>query len=199
MITRSSWSMFALACLLSFPSTPVLAQNVLVVFHSPGGHTALMAGAVAAGAEDVSGTVVRAKTIEEASADDLLWADAIIVGSPVHAANLAAPVANFLSGFPFDGQMKDRIGAAFVTAGGMSAGEEAAQLSILRAMLVYNMIVIGGPTWSEAFGASGFTQEEPFMDSREDVWLDPIFLAKGAALGKRVAEVTRRFDRDGPR
>ena len=53
--------------------------------------------------------------------------------------------------------MRDKVGAAFVTAGGISAGEEAVQLAILRAMLVYNMIVVGGADWTAAFGASAVT------------------------------------------
>lgn len=91
--------------------------------------------------------------------------------------------------------MKDKIGAAFVTGGGISSGEELAQLNILHAMLIYNMIVVGGPTWAEAFGASAVTLEAPFTDTREEPWIDPRFLTKGEALGERVAELAARLRR----
>ena len=188
----------ALLFLLSVASATVLpnaalAQNVLVVYYSVDGHTELMAKAVASGAEAVNGAEVRLRILEDASSEDLLWADAILVGSPVYAANIAAPVVEFLAAMPWGDQLKDKIGGAFVTAGGISAGEEFAQLAILRMMLIYNMIVVGGPTWSGAFGASGITMEEPFADTQEQAWVDPMFLAKGTALGTRVAELAQRI------
>jgi len=91
------------------------------------------------------------------------------------------------------------IGAAFVTAGGISAGEETVQLAILRAMLVYNMIVVGGPTWTEAFGASAVTVEPPFADTAATASIDSIFVAKGSRLGARVAEVANLLKGRGGR
>ena len=76
---------------------------------------------------------------------------------------------------------------AEAVAGGISAGEELAQLNILNAMLIFNMIVVGGPSWHQAFGASGITGEEPYFDKERKGEVHHRFLAKGAALGKRVA------------
>jgi len=135
-----------------------------------------------------TGTEVRLLAVDKATGEDLLWADAVIVGSPVHSANVAAPIHEFLSHMPWDQKMKDKIGAAFVTGGGISSGEELAQLSILHSMLIYNMVVVGGPTWNQAFGASGITEEEPFTGQTRST-----FLAKGKALGKRVAEIAKRL------
>jgi NAD(P)H dehydrogenase (quinone) len=170
------------------------AQNVLVVYHSQMGHTEAMANAVAEGAQGVDGADVKLMTIDEAAAGDLLWADAIIVGSPVHNANPAAAVLEFISSWPFDGQpLKDKLGAAFVTGGGISAGEEATQLAILRAMLIYNLVVVGGPDWRTAFGASAVTEEEPFAETRDESLVHPTFRIKGKALGQRVAELAGRL------
>lgn len=177
---------------LSFAPNSALAQKIVVIYYSVDGHTELMARAVASGAEAVAGAEVRFRALDDASPEDLLWADAILVGSPVYAANIAAPVVEFLASMPWGDQLKDKIGAAFVTAGGISAGEELAQLTILRMMLIYNMIVVGGPAWSEAFGASGVTMEEPFADNQEQAWVGSRFLAKGTALGTRVAELAQR-------
>ena len=169
----------------------VAAQNVLVVYHSQSGHTEQLARAVADGAAAVEGAEVRVRTVDEVVPDELAWADALVVGSPVHNANVSAPVVAFLNGLPFDGTMQDKVGAAFATGGGISAGEESVQLAILRSMLVFRMIVVGGPDWTSAFGASAITEEGPFGEPGADV--DEIFLAKGAALGRRVAEVARRL------
>ncbi len=110
-------------------------------------------------------------------------------------ANVAPPIQRFINNWPFvrtdssgkGGPLRDKLGAAFVTAGRISAGEELAQLNILNAMLIFNMIVVGGPSWHQAFGASGITGEEPFIDKERKGEVHHRFLAKGAALGKRVA------------
>ncbi|MGD8319073.1 MAG: NAD(P)H-dependent oxidoreductase [Gemmatimonadota bacterium] len=199
MTLRALRRFWTVAVLLAAIPDGVAGQKVLVVYSSATGHTALMAEAVAAGARSVAGADVRLLPVDRVSHDDVAWADALIVGSPVHSANISPPVSEFLNTLPFDGEMRDKIGAAFVTAGGMSAGEEAVQLDILRAMLVYNMIIVGGPTWTEAFGASAVTGEAPFADTAETATLDAIFTAKGSRLGARVAEVAKRLGDGGGR
>ena len=177
----------------------VACQRILIVYYSRTGHTEQLAEAVAAGSRSVAGSDVRLLSVEGVSPDDVLWADALIVGSPVHAANISPPILEFLGSFPFGGEMRDKVGAAFVTGGGISAGEEAVQLAILRAMLVYGMIVVGGPSWTEAFGASAVTGEPPFADTGAVASIDSIFLGKGSSLGARVARVARRLGNRGGR
>lgn len=157
MTKRPVWSSCILAIMLLGLPVGAAGQHVLVVYYSQTGHTARMANAVASGARGVAGSEVRLLSVDSVSTDDVVWADALIVGSPVHSANISAPVVTFLNSLPFNGEMRDKVGAAFVTAGGISAGEEAVQLAILRAMLVYNMIVVGGADWTAAFGASAVT------------------------------------------
>lgn len=179
-----------LMCLL--PAS-LLSQRIVITYYTQTGHTKAMAEAVAKGASNVQGTEIRLLAIDKTSSNDLLWADAIIVGSPVHGANVAAPITEAMYHWPWPDKLKDKIGAAFVTGGGISAGEELTQLSIIHTLLVYNMIIVGGPTWDQAFGASAITGERPFLDEKDEGIVDPKFLAKGEALGKRVAEVARRF------
>jgi NAD(P)H dehydrogenase (quinone) len=57
-------------------------------------------------------------------------------------------------------------------------------LDILRTMLIQGMVVMGGEEVEAAFGASAITGEGPFKAEK----IDPIFLAKGLGLGKRVAQ-----------
>lgn len=189
MIRRAVGRLVTLVILLSAIPVGAACQHVLIVYHSETGHTARLADAVAAGARGVGGVEVRLVPVDSVSHDDLAWSDALIVGSPVHAANVSSPIMGFLESLPFNGEMRNKIGAAFVTGGGISAGEETAQLAILRGMLVYNMIIVGGPTWTEAFGASGVTIEPPFGSTATPAAMDSMFVAKGSKLGARVAEV----------
>jgi NAD(P)H dehydrogenase (quinone) len=182
----------ALAAGVLLLPTGASGQNVLVVYHSVTDHTRLMAEAVADGARGASGADVRILAVERAGADDLAWADAVVVGGPVRSGNVSPEVAAFLNTMPFDGSMTDKVGAAFTTGGGISAGEELAQVATLHAMLIYGMIVVGGPEWTSAFGASAITGEAPFVDSPAGPAVAPVFLEKARALGRRVAEVAAR-------
>jgi NAD(P)H dehydrogenase (quinone) len=181
--------------LLLICANSTFAQNVLITYYSESGHTSILAKSVAEGVQEIAGAEVRLLTIEKTSTDDLVWADAVIVGSPVHSANIAAPVQEFIRTWPFDEQvLKDKIGAVFVTGGGISAGEELAQMNLIHTMLVFNMIVVGGPSWDQPFGASAITGEEPFISESSEPEIDSMFSIKGHALGKRIAEIASRFD-----
>lgn len=151
-----------------------------------------MAIAVAKGVQSISGITLIMKTIHETTTQDLLDADAIIVGSPVYNANVAPEVVKFMSEWPFKGSpMKNKIGGAFVSAGGISAGEELVQVNLLHSMLVFGMIIVGGEDWTAPFGASAVTDEVKYKGS---INIDPNFTDKGYALGKRVAEITKKMN-----
>ena len=180
--------------LIMLPATAVSQVSVLIVYDSKTGSTGLMAEAVAEGAASVDGVDVVKQKTDETSDDTLMRADAIIVGSPVYNANVTPEVSRFIASWPFEDQpLKDKIGAAFVTAGGISAGEEIVQMNILQSMLVFGMIVVGGPEWTQPFGASAITGEGPFdVDSSDEI--DEQFLEKARALGVRVAETALKFN-----
>jgi NAD(P)H dehydrogenase (quinone) len=176
------------------------SANVLIVYYSMQGHTRAMAEAVAKGARAVSEVTVKLLPVAEATPAEVLAADAIILGSPVYNANVAPPIQNFINSWPFEGApLRDKIGAAFVTAGGISAGEELTQMNILHAMLIFGMIVVGGPDWKMPFGASGIVEEEPFGAEKQVGQVEARFLAKGEALGKRVAQLTSRLKKTASR
>jgi NAD(P)H dehydrogenase (quinone) len=181
---------FKLSLVLLLFSINTQAQNILITYYSKTAHTQSLAEEVAKGASSIPGVQVVLKKIDQTTTKDLLNADAIIVGSPVYNANIAPEVVQFMSTWPFEGNpLKDKIGAAFVTAGGISAGEELAQVNILQSMLVFGMVVVGGNDWTSAFGASAITNEGVFKTAQ----LDKIFLQKGYSLGKRVGTIAKKM------
>ena len=170
--------------------------TVLIAYYSVSGHTKLMAEAVARGAQAAGNVTVKVMTVDEVKTENLLNADAIIVGSPVHNANAAPEVVKFIASWPFDGApLLNKIGAVFVTGGGISSGEELTQMNILHSMLLYGMVVVGGGDWTSAFGASAITDEQPFGHPQKDVVVADQFLKKAEGLGKRVAELVIRWKR----
>ncbi|TVQ13972.1 MAG: flavodoxin family protein [Bacteroidetes bacterium] len=177
-----------LSVLLLLSMSQLMAQpTVLISYYSKTGNTQAMAEAVARGASKVEGITIVLKTVEETTNEDLLNAGAIILGSPVYNANVAPRVQEFISSWPFEGApLKDKLGAAFVTAGGISAGEEVTLLNMLQSMMIFGMIVMGGDDWTAPFGASGIRGEPPFSG---DEPLREAFLEKGEKMGARVAGV----------
>lgn len=163
---------------------------VLITYYSQSGNTEKLAHAVAEGAKSINGVEVKLLSIDQVTQSHLLGASAIILGSPVYNANVAPAVQEFINSWPFEGKpLKNKIGAAFSTGGGISIGEELVMLNMLHAMLVYGMIVVGGEETEAAFGASAITGEEPF-DKGE---LEDLFLKKGFGLGSRVAKLVVAF------
>ncbi len=176
-----------------FLSLSVYGQHkplVLIAYYSQSGNTRAMAQAVEEGAKSVSGVQVLLLPIEKVSNQELLEAEAIVVGSPVYNANVAPEVQQFINSWPFEGRpLKNKLGAAFVTGGGLSIGEELVQLNLLHSMLIQGMLVLGGAETEAAFGASAITGEAPFQTGK----VEEQFLVKGRGLGKRVAEMALKI------
>lgn len=111
----------ALLLTVIFLNSPVLSQDsvkVLVVYYSVERHTRLMGEAVAKGAREVAGTEVKLLPVSDATTADVVWADGIIVGSPVYNAAVAPEVQKFINSWPFQGApLRNKIGAAFATGG----------------------------------------------------------------------------------
>ena len=174
-----------------FLSLPFLGHGqgqptVLIAYFSQSGNTKTLAHAVEEGAKSVAGVRVLLLPMDQVSNKEVLEADAIVVGSPVYNANVAPEVQRFINSWPFEGRpLKNKLGAAFVTGGGMSIGEELVQLNLLHSMLIHGMLVLGGEETEAAFGASAITGEAPFQTGK----VEEQFLVKGRGLGKRVAEM----------
>lgn len=183
----------ALVVTIVLSSFKLYAQStsyVLIAYFSQSGNTKSMAEAVASGVQQVDGVDYILKPLEEVTEQEVLNASAIIVGSPVYNANVAPKVQEFINSWPFeDRPLKNKIGAAFVTGGGISIGEETVMLGILRSMLIHGMVVVGGEEVEAAFGASAITAEGEFTGRP----IGKIFLLKAEGLGKRVAELCLKY------
>lgn len=166
--------------------------KILIVYHSPGGHTEAMANAVAEGAKKNSQAEVTLKKVGDVKCAELLATDALVVGSPVYWSNMAGEVKTFFDRFstdcgvlPPDFQMRDKVGAAFVTGGETSSGKEIALMTIVAAMLGNRMIVLSE---GQALGAAATTGDGKSPVSEKE-------LDEARRLGKRVAQVTATLKR----
>jgi len=70
--------------------------RILIAYHSQTRNTAKLAAAVRKGAASVAGAEVLLRAVEEATTDDIVKSDGIVLGTPVHWGNLSAEFKRFL-------------------------------------------------------------------------------------------------------
>jgi NAD(P)H dehydrogenase (quinone) len=135
---------------------------ILIVYATDYGNTRKMAETVADGARSVAGTEVVLKTAEEATAEDLQAADALILGSPVHMGSMDWRVKKFIDKVCSQFWMKNtavgKVGAVFATGSGygnVGSGAELALLSMLNNLADLGMILIPLPKDTEGYAKSG--------------------------------------------
>lgn len=120
---------------------------------------------------------------KEVTRDEFAAADGLIVGSPVYFGTMAAQLKQVLDDFVgLRRRMENKIGAAFATSGDASGGKETTIMSIIQAMLIYGMIVVGDPL--SATGHYG-TSCVGAPDAKT--------VENGIQLGCRVAELVKRM------
>jgi multimeric flavodoxin WrbA len=115
-------------------------KHLLIVFHSQSGSTTRMAEAVIRGAQsaDVDGVEVRVKSALDASSDDLLWADAFILGTPENFGYMSGAAKYFLDRVYYDceGKIDGMAYALFIRAGNDGSGAISSIRRILSGLAV---------------------------------------------------------------
>jgi NAD(P)H dehydrogenase (quinone) len=158
-------------------------SQVLVGYFSKTGNTRALAEAVAEGVREVEGVACVLKETSELVREDFLDAGGLILGSPVYFGTMAAELKSVIDRFlPVRKKMEGKIGAAFATSHDPTGGKETTILSILQAMLIYGMVVMGDPfsaTGHYGVACTGAPDERTKDHARK--------------LGRRVAELLKRL------
>ncbi|ETV96336.1 hypothetical protein H310_10498 [Aphanomyces invadans] len=181
------------------------APHILVV-HAGDDNLRELGAEVARGARTLTPHVRVLHVANASFSSDVLWADGVLLGSNVYNANVDPVLMQWINTWDMQRDLSHKIAGAFVVAGGLSAGEEAAQLALLRSMLVLRLVVVGGATWTSAFGASAVVDEGPYAPSSQyppicfpsrpaNSSIAAIFLDKAFGLGVRVASVAAKLTR----
>ncbi|HLX79166.1 MAG TPA: NAD(P)H-dependent oxidoreductase [Burkholderiales bacterium] len=99
-------------------------KTLLIVYHTGGVKTAKMAEAVERGARAEAGVNVVVKRCAEAGPDDVLAADALILGTPENFGYMSGMMKDFLERvfYPCEGKVSGRPYALFVGAGQDGSG-----------------------------------------------------------------------------
>jgi len=117
--------------------------KILIIYFSQTGNTEKMAYAVAEGVREER-VEHQVKKVQEASLDDLLDVEGIVIGSLTYFGTMAAEMKSFLdqSVVHFN-RLKGKVGGAFASSALLGGGNETTVLAILQALLIHGMIVEG--------------------------------------------------------
>ncbi|MBN1980791.1 MAG: NAD(P)H-dependent oxidoreductase [Chitinivibrionales bacterium] len=117
----------------------------LVIYYSRSGNTKAMAAAVA-DAMNKHGLATKCKNVTDTQVDELLDADAIVVGSPTYYGRAAGPIATlFDDSVSKHGKLDGKIGAAFSSSANIGGGNETTICEINNMLLIHGMIIQGDP------------------------------------------------------
>lgn len=193
-MTRAILRFFACTLLMAAAAGAAPAVRILIAYHSRTGNTEKMAAAVREGAASVAGVEIVLRKVAEVSADDIVRADGIVLGTPVEWGNLSAEAKRFIDrmgealGKAGATYGEGRTGAVFCTGGSPSNGQEMARMSAIAAFLAMRFVIVGGVN-EEGFGSLGpqaVTGGKPSGVSGRE-------LADGRRFGERFARLTRQL------
>ena len=121
-------------------------MKVLVMYYSKTGNTKKLADEIVKGVQQVDEVECILKPASEVTKEDFVTSDGIIAGSPVYFGTMTAELKEVFDKYVgVRKQMGDKIGAAFATSGDDAGGKETTIMSIIQAMLIYGMIIVGDP------------------------------------------------------
>ena len=107
--------------------------------------------------EGWSAHVKQTESVQEATADDVVWADAVIFGTPTRYGNVAAQLKQF-----FDtlgphwgaGQLADKVYTGFVSTGTNHGGQESTLVALYNSVYHFGGIIV----------PPGYTDPSKFVD-----------------------------------
>jgi len=195
-------------------------HDILVLYYSRNGSTALLARAIARGIESVPGCAARLRTVPpvspttEATAaavpdsgppycelDDLKDCAGLVLGSPTRFGNMAAPLKHFIdttSGLWLSGALIGKPGAVFTSTGSLHGGQETTLLTMMMPLMHHGMVLVGLP-YSEPQLSTTRSGGTPYGASHhagvggapQPPSADELALAE--ALGRRVASIAAKL------
>jgi NAD(P)H dehydrogenase (quinone) len=197
-----------------------MAAKVAIIYYSSTGTTHALARAVEEGAREAGAEVRLRKVrelapeavvaanegwaahrketqdVEEASNDDLTWADAIIFGTPTRYGLPSAQLKQFIDqtgGLWAKGALADKIGSAFTSAATAHGGQEATVLAVSTVFYHWGCILVPPGYLDPIQFQSGNPYGVSFTSANGTLKPDETALAAARFQGRRVAEVTAQF------
>jgi NAD(P)H dehydrogenase (quinone) len=152
----------------------------IVVYYSRSGNTQKMAEIIAKAMND-AGLKTGCKPVGEVGLEELLAADAIVVGSPTYYGHMAAEIKKmFDDAVSRHGGLDGKVGGAFSSAANIGGGNETTIMGIIEAMLINGMVVQGDPQ-GDHYGPVSIGKP------------DERVVSQCKSRGQRIAELTNKL------
>ncbi len=152
----------------------------LVVYYSKSGNTKAMAEIIAKSMNNNDLPTVL-KSVEQTKVDDLLAADAIVIGSPTYYGQMAPQIMQlFTDSVTKHGQLAGKVGGAFASSANIGGGNETTIMGILEAMLIHGMI-IPGEAVGDHYGPVSINKPDQRVENQ------------CVKAGKKIAELTKKL------
>lgn len=184
--------------------------RILILYYSKHGNTQKMARLIARGVQKVDGCEAVVRTVpvdgidESAAADPLITeqeladCDGLLLGSPSHFGNMAAPLKAFIdstSQIWLNGNLEGKPAGVFANSSSIHGGQETTLINMMIPLLHHGMILAGLPysekallfteTGGSPYGATHWAQtgDRRGLDSNEK----QLCLAQG----QRIAQLAK--------
>ncbi len=179
--------------------------NILIIYYSTNGSTKKMARLIARGIEMVDGVTSVIRTVNNELDDnvsdaiveksDLKECSGLIIGSPTHFGNMAAPLKSFIDSTTaewFNGDLIGKPAGVFTSTSSLHGGQESTLLSMILPLLHHGMLVAGVPysekklvntkTGGTPYGPSHvtFNSNKEISDDEKEICIN---------FGKRIATI----------
>ena len=122
--------------------------------------------------------------------DQIIWADAYIVGSPVYNMTISGQLQTFFNRWRplhhvHKGLLNDRVGGAIAVGGSRNGGQELTASTLVHMFLSRGMVVVGGGDFN-CYGGAYVVSHDRLAKGAEE---DEIGMDSVRRLGRRVAQL----------
>jgi NAD(P)H:quinone oxidoreductase type IV len=179
-----------------------LAENIAFGAREAGAEVRLLRVAELAPAEAIAANpawgahVAATQDVPVATADDILWADAVIFGSPTRFGNVASQLKQFidtLGGQWAQGMLADKVYSGFTATSTAHGGQESTLLALYNTVHHFGGFVVAPGYTDPIKFADGNPYGTSHVAGQGDIPVDDTARAAAAYQGKRVAAVTAQL------
>jgi NAD(P)H:quinone oxidoreductase type IV len=179
-----------------------LAENIAFGAREAGAEVRLLRVAELAPAEAIAANpawgahVAATQDVPVATADDILWADAVIFGSPTRFGNVASQLKQFLDtlgGQWAQGLLADKVYSGFTATSTAHGGQESTLLALYNTVHHFGGFVVAPGYTDPIKFADGNPYGTSHVAGQGDIPVDDTARAAAAYQGKRVATVTAQL------